>query len=275
MQSLPFVLVGVFASTVVQQRLRGELINRWLPRRHLPAVVLSSLLGLIAPVCDCGAMPLGRRLMAKGVPLYVVVSFVLAAPVVNPISIFSTAVAFQGSVGIVLLRIAMTLSVAILVALLVANVVGVARLHAPTLREPLSSGDKGPMIAQLTTEYFEVMFFIILGALFTAASQTLLSRADLAMIGAQRSTSVGALMSVASLLSICSEADAFVARAFANSFSLGAIMAFMAIGQLVDLRNGLLLWRTLGARLGLLVVVCAYPLVFVEGLLLNRLVSGQ
>jgi len=86
--------------------------------------------------------------------------------------------------------------------------------------------------------------------------------------------SVLALMPVASILSICSEADAFVARAFASTFSLGAVLAFMTIGQIVDLRNGLLLWRTLGSRLALLIVLVAYPLVFVEGILVNRLVTG-
>jgi hypothetical protein len=76
-------------------------------------------------------------------------------------------------------------------------------------------------------------------------------------------------MPVASLLSICSEADAFVARAFANPFSLGAVLAFMTIGQIVDLRNGFLLFRTLDLRLVVLLVGVAYALVFAEGVLLN------
>jgi uncharacterized membrane protein YraQ (UPF0718 family) len=80
-------------------------------------------------------------------------------------------------------------------------------------------------------------------------------------------------MPIASVLSICSEADAFVARAFATNFSLGAVLAFMTIGQVVDLRNGLLLWRALGARLTLLIALVAYPLVFVEGVVLNRILA--
>jgi len=75
------------------------------------------------------------------------------------------------------------------------------------------------------------------------------------------------------VLSICSEADAFVARAFATTFSLGAVLAFMTIGQIVDLRNGLLLWLTLGVRLVALIVLVSYVLVFAEGALLNRLVA--
>jgi uncharacterized membrane protein YraQ (UPF0718 family) len=280
---VPFVLVGVFASALVQQRLRGELVARWMPRRPLPAVLLSSLFGLIAPVCDCGAVPLGRRLMAKGVPTYAAVSFLLAAPVVNPITIFSTAVAFQGNLGVVTVRLGMTLSVAVCVGLLAAHLFGNSRLAVPTLAQPLDEADKEPqprggigtLLSQATAEYTDVLFFVVLGALFTAASQTLVPRGDVAALGTQRAGSVLALMPIATVLSICSEADAFVARAFAANFSLGAVLAFMTIGQVVDLRNGLLVWRTLGGRLLLLVVLASYPLVFVEGVLLNRILAAQ
>jgi uncharacterized membrane protein YraQ (UPF0718 family) len=114
-----------------------------------------------------------------------------------------------------------------------------------------------------------VIFFIVLGALFTAATQTLVPRGDLAALGGTRVGSVAVLMPVATLLSICSEADAFVARAFAGTFTPGAVLAFMTIGQIVDLRNGVLLVRTLDARLAGLIAAVAYTLVFMEGVLLN------
>jgi hypothetical protein len=99
-------------------------------------------------------------------------------------------------------------------------------------------------------------------------------RGDLAALGGSRIGSVATLMPVATLLSICSEADAFVARAFAATFTTGALLAFMTIGQIVDLRNGLLLFRTLPGRLVALIVVVAYGLVFVESLAVNRVLLG-
>ncbi len=281
LQSLPFLLVGVFASAIVQQTLRGEVVARYMPRKPVFAVLLSSLFGLIAPVCDCGAIPLGRQLMAKGVPVYAAIAFLIAAPVINPITLVSTGIAFQGNVGIVVARAAMTLSVALIVGLLAARFFGPRRLRVPTLAR-VADGDKvdtaqrnglrlGQVVQHATGEYFEILFFVVLGALFTAASQTLVPRADLTAVGAQRAGSVLVLMPIATILSICSEADAFVARAFAGTFSFGAVMAFMTIGQIVDLRNGLLMWRTLGGRVLLLIALTAYPLVFVEAVLLNRL----
>ena len=116
------------------------------------------------------------------------------------------------------------------------------------------------------------MFFIVLGALFTAATQTIVPRGDLAAIGAQPIGSILALMPVATMLSICSEADAFVARAFANTFTPGAVLAFMTIGQVIDLRNGFLLLKTVGTSLLALIAAISYVLVFAEALAVNALV---
>ena len=273
----------MFASAFVQQYLTGRMVARWMPRRPFPAVVVSSLLGLVVPVCDCGAIPFARRLAAKGVPAYAAVSFLLAAPVVNPAVLASTAVAFQGNAGIVALRMGMTLSVAIAVGLLASALFPRAGASLAALAASLDSPDQVPafdgrsgrllaLVCHVNAEYFDIIFFIVLGALFTAAAQTLIPRGDLMSLGSQPAGSVLALMPVATLLSICSEADAFIARAFAASFSLGAVLAFMTIGQLVDLRNGLLLLRTVGIRPVLLIVLVSYALVFAEGVAINRLV---
>ena len=290
LQSLPFVLIGVFASALVQQYLSERTVLRWMPRRALPAVLVGSLFGLVAPVCDCGAIPLGRRLAAKGVPAYAALTFMLAAPVVNPVVALATLVAFQGSWIIVLLRMAMTLSVAITVGLLASRLraeIGApapilvpayppirgASIDVPAEDEPIvaRSGGLLRVVRHANAEFFDVMFFIVLGALFTAATQTLVPRGDLAALGSNSVGSIAALMPIATLLSICSEADAFVARAFATTFTLGSVLAFMTIGQIVDLRNGLLMARTIGLRLVLLVVGVSYVLVFVEALAVNAL----
>ena len=283
LQSLPFVLVGVFASALVQQFLTDRTVARWMPRRTLPAVVLASVSGLVIPVCDCGAIPLARRLAAKGVPAYAAVAFLVAAPVVNPIVIAASALAFQGNVGVVVLRLTMTLSVSIAVGLLAGALFPAARLDLPGPARSLVDADKPVLIGRApvagglgivrhaSSELFDILFFVVLGAVCTAAVQTFVPRADLAAFGARPVASVLTLMPVATVLSICSEADAFVARAFANTFSPGAVLAFMTIGQIVDLRNGLLLTRTVGLRVVGLIAGVGYGLVLLEGVALNSL----
>jgi hypothetical protein len=280
LQSLPFVLIGVFASGLVQQRLSEQAVARWLPRGRIPLILLSSVFGFVAPVCDCGVIPLARRLRAKGVPAYAATTFILAAPVVNPVVLLSTAFAFQGDWAIVGLRLAMTLTVSIAVGLAASGLFPEHEATAPA-RAVLSGGvdvpqaheDKGvrALVHHASAELFDVIFFIVLGALFTAVTQAAVPRRDLSGLGSRPLVSVATLMPVATLLSICSEADAFVARAFAATFSRGAILAFMTIGQIVDLRNGFLLLRTLGARQSAVIAVLAYALVLVEGVLVNLL----
>jgi uncharacterized membrane protein YraQ (UPF0718 family) len=280
LQSLPFVLLGVFASALVQRHLSPETLARWLPRRRAGVVLAASLLGMVAPVCDCGVIPLARRLAVKGLPGYAATTFLVAAPVVNPIVLVSTAVAFQGRWEIVVLRMLMTLSVAIAIGLLAARFLAGAdgpigvpiqggSGAGPTTARAQPASSLGAIITQATSEFFDVIFFIVLGALFTAATQTLVPRGNLTALGGTAVKSVAVLMPVATLLSICSEADAFVARAFASTFAPGAVLAFMTIGQIVDLRNGVLLVRTVDRRLAALIVAVAYGLVFIEGVFLN------
>ena len=283
LQSLPFLLLGIFASALVQRYLSDEAVTRWLPRRTVSVVLLGSVFGFVAPVCDCGVIPLARRLMTKGVPVYAATTLIVAAPVINPIVLLSTAFAFQGDWKIVALRMGMTFSVAVSVGLLVS-----ALFPETVARTPAASPSRGGVevssaagvsrnpgiFAHATVEYFDVLFYVILGSVFTAATQTLLPRGDLMAVGGSPVWSVVTLMPVATLLSICSEADAFVARAFATTFSVGAVLAFMTIGQAVDLRMGFLLFRTLRVGIALLIVVLAYVLVFAEALLINSLVGA-
>jgi uncharacterized protein len=280
------VLIGIFASAAVQELVNGRAVMRLMPRRPLPAILLGSLGGLLVPVCDCGAIPLARRLIAKGVPVAAGLTFLLAAPVVNPITLFATMLAFQGNLGVVVLRAVMTLSVAVGVGWLTSVLLPDARLKLPVLLQSPNDPDKevalhlspperlSSVLSRASAEFFDVFFFITLGALFTAMTQTFVPRADLAAFGSRPVASVLALMPTASVLSICSEADAFVGRALATSFSPGSVLAFMTIGQIVDLRNGLLLWRTFGARLVALIVAVGYGLVLLEGVALNAMLGS-
>jgi uncharacterized membrane protein YraQ (UPF0718 family) len=245
LQSQPFVLLGVFASALVQRYLSAERLARWLPRGRLSLVLLASGFGFVAPVCDCGVIPLARRLGAKGLPLSAATTFILAAPVVNPVLMAEAPPLFVPGPAI----------------------------PAGSV-ETRAARALADIVEHAAIEYFDIALFIVLGALFTAVTQTFVPRGDLVALGSSRIGSVAVLMPLATLLSICSEADAFVARAFAATFSTGALLAFMTIGQIVDLRNGVLLFRTLPGRLVALIVVVAYGLIFVEALAVNRVLLG-
>ncbi len=93
-EAAPFLLAGSVVSGLIEVFLDQSLLERYLPKRAVPAALAGAMLGMIFPVCECGVVPVARRLYEKGLPSSVGVAFLLAAPVVNPIVIASTYAAF-------------------------------------------------------------------------------------------------------------------------------------------------------------------------------------
>ena len=95
-ESVPFLLLGGLLSGVIEVFVPARWMTRMLPRRAGAAILISGLLGLVFPMCECGIVPVIRRLMKKGLPISCAVTYLLAAPVVNPIVAISTLAAFRG-----------------------------------------------------------------------------------------------------------------------------------------------------------------------------------
>jgi uncharacterized membrane protein YraQ (UPF0718 family) len=95
-EGVPFILLGSLISGIIGSFVPARVITGLLPKRRFPAILVSGLLGVIFPVCDCGTVPIVRRILKKGVPLSCGITYMLASPIVNPLVIFSTIVAFQG-----------------------------------------------------------------------------------------------------------------------------------------------------------------------------------
>jgi uncharacterized membrane protein YraQ (UPF0718 family) len=97
-EALPFIVLGVVLAGLLEEFVPQQFITRILPRRralHVVSIGLGGLLGLVFPMCECGIIPVMRRLLRKGVPLSVCVSYMLAGPIINVVVLTSTAVAFQ------------------------------------------------------------------------------------------------------------------------------------------------------------------------------------
>ena len=93
-EALPFLLAGVLVSSAIHLYVSAAQVQRWSPRNPLLAAIAGSILGLAFPVCECGSIPTARRLIAKGAALPAGIAFVLAAPVINPVVLAATFVAF-------------------------------------------------------------------------------------------------------------------------------------------------------------------------------------
>ncbi len=121
-----FILLGTIISGFIDAYLPPGLIDRYLPKNRYKAVLLSGLLGAVFPVCECAIVPVIRRLIQKGLPLACALTYMLSAPIVNPVVFISTLSAFseRGADGLFVAfsRILMAYGVTVFVGFLVLRI---------------------------------------------------------------------------------------------------------------------------------------------------------
>jgi uncharacterized membrane protein YraQ (UPF0718 family) len=258
-EAVPFLLAGSLVSGLIQVFVKPQTLGRMIPRQPIIAALSGTLLGVLFPVCDCGVIPITRRLQQKGLPASAGIAFLLAAPVVNPIVIASTYSAF-GWGPILLGRLGFTL----LVAFGVGFLFHFARPEEVLLPESanesvephthLEDPPEGPTqriaeaLSDAGDDFLDMVRYLILGSMLAAAMQTLVPQSVLLAIGKGPLTSVLALMALAFVLSVCSTVDAFLALTFVNTFTGGAILGFLVFGPMVDIKTSLMFLRVFRRR---------------------------
>jgi uncharacterized membrane protein YraQ (UPF0718 family) len=241
-------------------------------------------MGLIFPVCECGVIPLTRRLYQKGLPLPTGVAFLLAAPVLNPIVILSTASAF-GWGRMLVWRLSLTLVIAVVIGLVFSvekDSSKILRSLPPTLHihdphaEPKSSiGNFGKKVQKALViaadEFIEMGRYLVFGAMLAAAMQTFISQSNLLAVGSGPVLSVLVMLALAFILSICSTVDAFVALGFVGAFSFGAVLSFLTFGPMVDIKSLLMYRQVFKNRIVGYLVLLPFLMALLAGLALNYL----
>lgn len=251
-EAAPFLLLGSLLSSIIAVYVGDGALSR-LARKGLPAqIALGLFAGLLLPTCECGVVPVTRRLIRKGVPAGAAIPFMLAAPVVNPVSMASTWVAFQGSWEMVAWRVALVLVPAAMLGWTL-GAAGAQSLLRPTLDMAHDAGcgccnahaehQSRPSLGQglldvlrgTGREFLDMGMFLILGACAAGLFKVFLPQELLQTVSGSVWTAVPAMMLTAVLMSVCSEADAFVAASL-SMFPPAALLAFLAIGPMLDLK---------------------------------------
>ncbi|MDQ0060688.1 permease [Paenibacillus harenae] len=291
LEAFPFILLGVLFSALLQVFVTDELIQRITPKNPVAGVLFGALLGLLFPLCECGMIPVVRRLIRKGMPAYIGIVYLLAGPIVNPIVYTSTYAAFRTTPEMAFARMGLAFAVSVIVGLLLykfmkrsplkgmaahagvtaANNHGHDQDHADHhhhhSHEHGASG-KGfrarikSTMAHASDEFFEMGKYLIFGALLTGIIQTAVDRSTLAVFAEQPVFSYLFMMGFAFILSICSTSDAFIASSFSGIFDFGPLLAFLVFGPMIDLKNTLMLLSTFRFRIVLALIVLTASLTF-------------
>lgn len=264
-EAIPFVLLGATVAAAIEVFVPQRLFSRI---ARLPVALqlpVASAGALAFPVCECGSVPVARRLMAKGMAPAAGIAFMLAAPAINPVVLASTWVAYEGrgnALEMTLGRAAVGLFVAV-----VAGVV-IGRLSTKSLlrERPASASEavtaasryahdhgqdaldadgcaisatgskprKGRLFAAHVADDFLFMGrYLVIGAALAAVIQVILPQDIITGLGDLPVLSTLALMGLAFVMALCSEADAFVAISF-TQFRFASQLGFLNFGPIVD-----------------------------------------
>jgi len=271
LEALCFMLIGSLVSGVVEEFVPRSLVERLVLGNRIAVVAGAAAMGFIFPVCECAIVPVVRRLLKKGVPLTAGIAFMLAAPIVNPVVIWSTMVAYQGQLLVVVARVLFGYGIALMAAMFVGTAFSADRAllrdtsqseegcgcgHSRGSRCTHSSGTaccahstQGSWRRAISSlrhardDFFDVAPYLVIGTLVAAIIRSSIPASVVGQLADRPILSIGGMMGLAVALNLCSEADAFIAASFRGIVPLAAQMAFMVLGPMFDIKL-LLMYRS-------------------------------
>jgi len=141
-EAFPFLFMGVVLSSLLLVLMDDTKLIPFLPKNPVLGALMGSFIGFLFPVCECGNVPVARRLLLQKVPISVAIGFLLAAPTINPIVIWSTWIAFRDQPEIVALRILFSLLVAVIISCVFAVQTDIKVMLQPALSKQLTHYQK-------------------------------------------------------------------------------------------------------------------------------------
>jgi uncharacterized membrane protein YraQ (UPF0718 family) len=274
-EALPFVLMGALVSAVIEVYVPETTFARigsWPVAVQLPVAALG---GFAFPVCECGSVPVARRLISRGLHPGAGIAFMLASPILNPIVLTSTLVAYRGR-GVAWEMVAGRAGLGLILALTAGWALG--HDAEDLLRERVEpetqehTNKRRALVDHLASDFFFMGRFVVAGAALAATLQTLIPQSLVS--GVARTPIVGslALMGIAFVLSLCSEADAFVAVSL-TPFPLGSQLAFLVFGPVVDAKLAFLYSAAFRRKFVGRLVLIAIPVVLAGSLWFEAVVG--
>lgn len=250
-EGAPYILLGTIISGFIDAYLPAGLMDRLLPKNRTLAVLLSGLLGAVFPVCECAIVPVIRRLVRKGLPVSCAMTYMLSAPIINPVTVISTLSAFNGqnAAFMTLSRLAMAYLITVTVGLVVLRIKPGRILRTEVLAGAAAKGGDGghdhsklpgsaKLVLALRTamrDFLDTAMYFSIGVLITAVFNTQFDQGVLNQIAGNDVLAVPVMMALAFVLSLCSTSDAFIIAPL-TIFSSVSKLAFLVYGPMMDVK---------------------------------------
>ncbi|MFJ8531438.1 permease [Bacillus sp. NPDC094106] len=243
-EAVPFILLGVIVSSIIQVFVTEDMIQKVLPKSPIVAMIPAAFVGIVFPMCECVIIPIVRRLIQKGLPLHVGMVILVSAPIMNPIVFLSTFYAFQTNATVVYARFGITVLVSLIIGLVVYYCYrgkNVLKDAAVSVHEKQKKSWKD-VASHTVDEFFDTGKYLLIGACLASVFQTFLDRNALDVVAHNELISPVVMMGFGYVLSLCSAADAFIAASFGHIFSTKALLSFLVFGPMLDFKNTFMLF---------------------------------
>ena len=286
LEAIPFLLLGALISAIIEEFVSEERISKMIPKNRVLGSLVGIFLGLFIPACDCAVIPIAMRLKKKKVPTNVIVSFMLASPIISPVVLLSTFFAFGETEKMLLFGLEMPklfvyrTIFGILVALVVGIILDIVCKDSVLKEETYEhhhhdhdhehihtcnhhhegcscshhEKETGPLgrvkniINIMYGDFMGIISYMAVGAILAATMQILLPISNIGGIVQNKYISTFIMMLLAFALSLCSTSDAFIARTFMNSLSKNSILAFILLGPMIDIKNTIVLNKSFNKK---------------------------
>lgn len=272
LQAVPFLVLGVVISGLIAAYVSTERLARWLPRRAPAAVLAAGVAGAALPGCECGSVPVARRLYGEGPVGAAALTFMLSAPAINPVVLVATAVAFPGQPQMVLARCVASLATALVMGALWSRW-GRPGWVSRTLPRAHDDGDSRWTVFTEAArhDFLQAGGYLVVGAAAAATLRVVVPPWVFEHVAGNLLVGVVTMALLAFVLALCSEADAFVAASL-TMLPLIPRLVFLVVGPAVDVKlvamQAGLFGRAFAVRFAPVTLVVATALATVVGLVL-------
>ena len=256
-ESLPFLLLGALISSIIETYVSNDTMAKIIPKSKILGSIVGVLLGFFLPACDCAVIPVSKRLKKK-VPINVAVSFMLASPIINPVVLLSTYYAFyKTNPEIFWYRLIFGVGIALIVGIIIGIIFNKKTVIKNNILEDDDCEDchchehkhkhtfKNDFLSitkHTAYDMFEVVKYLMIGAIIASLVQVLLPRNILTIFSNNSILSIVTLMLFAYLISLCSTSDSFVGKSLLSIFNKEAILAYVLLGPMMDIKKTIVLF---------------------------------
>lgn len=279
-ESLPFLLLGAFLGSLIEHFVTDEMIEKLIPKNKILSSLVGVVLGFFLPACDCAVIPITKELMRKKIPINVCVSFMLSSPIINPVVLLSTYYAFRNSdPSIIYLRLILGIIISFIIGLIISlifngNVVkeeDICDCHEH--QKPKST--KGiilSIIKHTAIDTYDVVKYLIFGALIASLVQVVLPRDIITMFRNNNILSIITMMLFAYLISLCSTSDSFIGKSLLSTFTKESVLAYLLLGPMIDIKNTVVLLGNFKSKFVITLISLIFIFIFLLTLLGGKLI---